>query len=146
MYGTQTKTIPEKNHVLVVEDDHLIGGFLQRLLVDKGFQVITTSDGFEAEKIYRNLIFDLIIADILVPGKDGLEIIRDVHKEFPHTKIIAISGGGKINATTYLKMAERLGADRVLKKPFESRELLALIRELLPESAEFGNAAETAGQ
>ncbi len=74
---------------------------------------------------------DLVIVDILMPSKDGIETIKEFARDFPEVKIIAISGGGLMTPQEYLGMAKKLGADVTLTKPFEPEELLEAIRELL---------------
>jgi DNA-binding response OmpR family regulator len=69
-----------------------------------------------------------------MPEKEGLETIIDIRREFPTAKIIAISGGGRAGNLNFLDVAERLGAQRVLQKPFELQEMLAAIRVLLQEA------------
>lgn len=66
-----------------------------------------------------------------MPEKEGIETIMDLKRDFSDVKIIAISGGGRIDAEEYLHMAEKLGAQRTLTKPFELKELLEAVRELL---------------
>ena len=66
-----------------------------------------------------------------MPGKDGLEIIQDVKEKFPTVKIVAMSGGGRIAGTTYLKYAETFGSLSTLKKPFTTDQLIAVIKSVL---------------
>lgn len=66
-----------------------------------------------------------------MPEKEGIETIMDLKRDFSDVKIIAISGGGRIDPEEYLHMAEKLGAQRTLTKPFELKELLEAVRELL---------------
>jgi YesN/AraC family two-component response regulator len=74
---------------------------------------------------------DLVITDVLMPEKDGLEVIMEIRAKLPQVKIIAISGGGRISHTDYLVAARRLGAHRTLSKPFIRQELLDTLHELL---------------
>ncbi len=76
-------------------------------------------DGKVALWIYKEKPADLIITDIIMPEKEGIETIMELKREFPDVKIIAISGGGKGDAGQYLDMAKKMGADNTLAKPFE---------------------------
>ncbi len=73
----------------------------------------------------------MVITDIFMPEKEGIETIRDLKRQFPQVKIIAMSGGGRKGNFDFLEMAETLGADRSFSKPFERQEMLDAIRELL---------------
>lgn len=88
-------------------------------------------DGEKGRKIFFQTPTDLIVTDIVMPEKEGLQAIMDIRRDFPKVRIIAMSGGGIIEAETYLKLAEKLGADRILIKPFRANELLAMVAELL---------------
>ena len=119
--------------ILIVEDDVALSQVLRVALLESGHNVMEAFDGTTASKIMKKKSFDLIVADIFLPEKDGLELIREVKKGAPEVKIIAISGGGKRNkdSHTYLKAAMSFGADRRIDKPFEITELLESIEELL---------------
>jgi DNA-binding response OmpR family regulator len=118
-------------HILIIDDDPQILDMLSQTLEREGYEVITASDGKEGLRLYRENPVDLIITDIIMPGKEGIETIMDLRRDFPHVKIIAISGGGQIDAEQYLSMAQKLGAQRTFIKPFERAELLKAIMELL---------------
>ncbi len=89
------------------------------------------SDGSEGLILNRSNPADLVITDILMPEKEGIETIREMRRDFPETKIIAISGGGRLYTSDYLKIAQHIGADRVFAKPFEKNEILAAVQELI---------------
>ena len=89
-------------------------------------------NGVEAQKILLDQRFDLIITDIIMPDIDGFELIDHIGSRYSNTKIIAISGGGKIASDLYLTVAERIGAALILKKPFSADELLAAIKGVIP--------------
>jgi len=73
---------------------------------------------------------DILITDIIMPDKDGIEIIIETKKVLPNIILIAISGGGRIDSESYLNTAKYLGADATLKKPFTHKELLDCISNL----------------
>jgi DNA-binding response OmpR family regulator len=100
-------------------------------LTRSGYQVTEARDGAEGLRIHRGDPADLIITDVVMPEKEGLETILELRKEFPALKILAISGGGRNQPGDYLPVARKLGANRTLAKPFARAELLAAIRELL---------------
>jgi len=74
---------------------------------------------------------DLVITDILMPKKEGMETIMDIRKAYPDIKIIAISGQGWSGAVSYLDMSQKLGANAALPKPFSKADLLEKIAEVL---------------
>jgi DNA-binding response OmpR family regulator len=104
---------------------------LRQALDRVGYEVVEARDGQEGLEHYRAAPIDLIITDILMPGKEGLETIVELQREAPGIRIIAISGGGQMGDLTFLDVARRLGARRVLQKPFELREMLAAVHEVL---------------
>ncbi|MDY6951804.1 MAG: response regulator [Thermodesulfobacteriota bacterium] len=117
--------------VLVIDDDVGIRTMLRRLLEGAGYEVTEAPDGNQGIYLYRQDPVDLVITDIIMPEKEGLETIRELRRDFPKVKIVAISGGGRIRADEYLPMAEKFGADRTLAKPFDPKELLDAVHELV---------------
>ena len=113
--------------ILIIEDEDPIRMSLQRLLEHAGYEVDVASDGEEGIGRHRRQPADLIITDLLMPEKEGLETIQEFRRNFPQVKIIAISGAG----FKYLPMASEFGASRTFSKPLEYDELLEAIEELL---------------
>jgi len=101
------------------------------MLEREGYEILEAPDGAEGIKIYREEPTDIVITDILMEGKEGIETIRELKKDFPDVKIIAISGGGRIEPESYLNMAQKFGALQTLTKPFDRKELLEAVRKLL---------------
>lgn len=99
-----------------------------------GYEVADAPDGKEGIRLQRANPADLVVVDILMPEKEGIEIIMDLQKDFPDTKIIAISGGGRVAAHYYLEIAKKIGASRILEKPFELKVFMASVREALGEN------------
>lgn len=120
--------------ILIIDDDTEIREVLRQILERAGYEVMEASDGREGLNLYRERQADLIITDIVMPRKDGLETITDLRIEFPGSKIIAISGGGRLDPKPYLELAEGFGADRLLTKPFGHEELLEAVQDLLGRS------------
>ncbi len=87
--------------------------------------------GGRAVEAVRETFFDLVITDILLPEKNGIELIADLDKEMPGLKFIAISGGGQIPADLYLESARNQGAAVSLMKPFDRTELIDAVRKLI---------------
>ena len=117
--------------VLVVDDESSVRRLLRIVLERNGHDVDEAIDGNAAMKRIRTDPPDLIITDLIMPEKEGIETIMELRRDFPNLKIIAISGGGVIGALDYLKMATIVGAHRTFEKPFQMGELLQAVRELL---------------
>ena len=81
--------------------------------------------------LVANNDFDIIITDLVMPEKEGIETIMELSRTAPNIKIIAMSGGGRVNATDYLTIARRVGASDTLAKPFSGDELLAAVSRVL---------------
>jgi len=120
--------------ILVIEDDPLAQEWLKSLLERQGYRVLTASDGQEGFEIFCDEHADLVITDIVMPVKDGIEAITDLRRRNPAVKIIAISGGERRPSDmsrNYLHSAKLLGADRALQKPIANDTLLSAVRKLL---------------
>jgi len=117
--------------ILIIDDEEQFRQMLRQMLEHAGYEVIEAADGEQGEQLYRQQPTDLIITDIFMPEKEGIETIIEMKHEFPDVKIIAMSGGGRNNGLRYLKHAEHLGADRIFEKPFGRQELLSAIAEIL---------------
>lgn len=118
--------------ILVIEDNENMLRMVTDLLSRSGYQVLTASDGVDGMKVYHKAKPDLVLTDIIMPDKEGLEVVMELSREVPRPKIIAMSGGGMMEPRTYLSLADKLGADEVLQKPFRPTDLLALIKRHLP--------------
>ena len=117
--------------ILVLEDDAKLRELLRETLENEGHVVADAADGDAGIRAFKRSPADLVISDIFMPEKDGLDVIRELKGDFPEVKIIAISGGGRIEKGTYLMAASGMGADRIIEKPFEIQDLLDAVRELL---------------
>jgi len=115
--------------ILVVDDDREIRDMLKRLLERAHYDVETAEDGKQALEMFQAKTYDVVITDILMPEKEGIEMIIELRKQHSDLKIIAISGGGKGDAGHYLDVARAFGADRSFGKPFECMEMLEAIGE-----------------
>jgi CheY-like chemotaxis protein len=126
--------------VIIIDDEEDIRVVLKEVLERAGFEVEVASNGSDGMDLLRKQHADLVITDIIMPGKDGVETTYDIRMEFPNTKIIVISGGGNVSpmeyeptaikTTAYLASATKAGADLTLTKPFERDEIVNAARRL----------------
>ena len=115
--------------ILLIDDDANLREILAEMLTDAGYEVVEARNGTEGVKLYRNKPFDLVVTDLLMPEKDGLEVVMELRKDFPKVKIITLSGGTAYGAS--LETSRVLGAARTLRKPFLEAELLEAVQEVL---------------
>jgi CheY-like chemotaxis protein len=109
--------------ILLIEDDQAQREILRMILEKMDHTVIEASDGHDGLTRFAKQGADLVLTDLIMPGKEGLETIQEFRQRYPAVKIIAMSGGARVGASDYLKVAQKFGAFRVLAKPF-SREAL----------------------
>jgi DNA-binding response OmpR family regulator len=117
--------------LLLVDDNQDLLGMQGEFLRMSGHEVETATNGEEAIAHAASSHFDLIITDIIMPTKDGIEVIITLRKTMPALKVIAISGGGRLNAKDYLSIAQKLGAAATRAKPFSGSELVATVDRVL---------------
>ena len=117
--------------ILLVDDDPLVRETLRQGLESDGHTVIEAPDGEEALAAFDTHAVDLVITDIVMPGREGLETIMALRRREPDVNIIAISGGSGANGIDYLSLARKFGARNVLSKPFRKNEILAAVNEAL---------------
>lgn len=117
--------------ILIIDDNDELRNIIRRMLENEKHDVFDAENGIGGLKIIQNEPhIDLVITDLIMPEKEGLETIREIHKDFPEIKIIAMSGGGKIDAQSYLPIAKGMGANVTLSKPFSRKDLLDVINKL----------------
>jgi len=117
--------------ILVIDDDDQVRDMLRQMLERAGYQVLDARDGSEGLRLFKAHGADVVITDIVMPEKEGIETIRDLMREDADVKIIAMSGGGRIGPDAYLEVAQQIGAQRTLVKPVERSEILRCVAELL---------------
>src|SRR5947209_4368981 len=100
--------------VLIIDDDAKVRAVLRVMLESAGFEAAEAGDGEEGVRAFRRLEADVVLCDLFMPGRDGLEAIRGLRREFPGVKVIAMSGGGFGGAVDMLPAARLLGAAAVL--------------------------------
>lgn len=117
--------------ILVIDDDEQLRALLSQILERAGFEITEASNGAEGLKSFRATPADLVITDLIMPGKEGVETIIELRREFPQIPLIAISGGGRKGPNDYLNIAKQLGARQTVCKPFSRDEILLAVREVL---------------
>lgn len=117
--------------VLIVDDDVAVRVMLRQILEGAGYSVLEARNGVEAVRLFAEDPADLVITDIVMPEKDGLETIFELRQDFRDVKIIAMSGARRSGPNSYLEMAEQLGARLALVKPLNPRRILAAVAELI---------------
>ena len=117
--------------ILVIDDDYNIRLALRKRLEMAGYTVSEAMDGIEGVAAYRLQPADLVILDIMMPGKDGLEVIQELMQDYPDIKIITISGADSIGMINLLPLSQKLGALRAIPKPIDQEQLLGVVHELL---------------
>jgi len=118
-------------NILVIDDDENVRRLICKMLETEKNEIFEAENGNKGMKLIKsNPDVDLVITDLIMPEKEGLETIRELRQDFSHIKIMAISGGGKIDPQNYLPIAKGMGADITLNKPFTRQELLNAIRKI----------------
>jgi DNA-binding NtrC family response regulator len=117
--------------ILIIDDEPYILLMLKKMLERAGYEVDLASNGREGMAVFEQDSADLVITDIIMPDKEGLELILEMKKKRPELKIIAMSGGGRISPESYLECARHFGAEKVFQKPFRQKEIVSAVKELL---------------
>lgn len=121
--------------ILIIDDFEPVRSMLKITLEKAGYDVYLASDGVSGIQKYKDSPADVVITDIVMPEKEGIETMMDIRALSSEVKIIAISGGGRIPAKEYLKLANTFGADRVFAKPVDPDELISALEELTGNKA-----------
>lgn len=124
--------------ILVIDDNDLVRDFLKGALQDAGYDVVVAGDGEQGLRRFAERAVDLVICDVLMPNKDGLETVREILSISGTLPIITMNGGPAVDQTVldqgeidYLRLALAFGATRAIAKPFRPAELIALVRVCL---------------
>jgi len=120
--------------ILVLDDEESILLMLKKMLERAGHEVDIALNGSDGLELFKKNKPDLLITDIIMPHKDGLEVVLELRRKYPELKIIAISGGGRIHPEGYLPSAKHFGADLIFQKPLVQKEFLQAVSLLLNES------------
>ena len=128
--------------IMIVDDDPVLRLAAGEVLRQQGYTVREAEDGTEALSRLREAGVDLVIVDMLMPHKEGVETIREVKAAWPATRVLAISGGGQhLRSTQVLSLATMVGADATFEKPLRPAAFLEAVQALL---ADDGRAAARA--
>ncbi|MBL1277326.1 MAG: response regulator [Ectothiorhodospiraceae bacterium] len=118
--------------ILIVDDEAPLRTMLSHMLIADNHEVIVAEDGGQGIKLYHEGMPDLVISDLVMPNKNGIDMILELKRDYPDLRLIAISGGGGITgAFDYLPTAKLVGADSILKKPFGIQELRDALKKSL---------------
>ena len=117
--------------ILIVDDEAGIRKVMKAILENEGFSVLEAAGGNEAIRQYGKYSPDLVVTDLLMPGKDGIETLFELRQINCNVRVIALSGGGRICSESYLNYAMKLGATAAIEKPFTSVEFMAVINRAM---------------
>ena len=120
--------------ILIVDDDEPIRRTLRRMLEPAGYDVVEAADGREGVELYKEDSVDLVLMDLIMPEKEGIQAAAELRHYDPEVKIIAISGGGRIGNIQVLRIAQKFGIEHALPKPIRLGKLLALVEDVLDEN------------
>jgi DNA-binding response OmpR family regulator len=117
--------------ILIIDDDQLIRMTCCNILKNADYDALEADNGNTGLAIFAKERPDLVIIDMLMPEKEGLETISEIRAIDPEAKIIAISSGGSTRNMSFLQLAKKVGADHALQKPFKPAVLLSAIKTLM---------------
>lgn len=117
--------------ILLIDDDEQVRRSVKRLLQRSGYDVVEAAQGQTGLRLWREQGADLVITDLCMPSRDGIEVIVELRTLAPELALIAMSGGTETKALDLLGTAHQAGAFRTVPKPFTAGELLAAVREVL---------------
>jgi CheY-like chemotaxis protein len=120
--------------ILVVDDEEFVRATLRQMLEKTGHQVFEAANGIEALCAFEKHEANLVIIDIIMPEKEGIETIMELRQRKPGLKIIAMSGGGRTGNTQYLHLAKSFGANNILPKPFKMGEVDDLVNRTMAQA------------
>ncbi len=119
--------------ILIIDDEATLREALSLTLKEVGYSVLEARNGREGLELLRNEPADLVLLDVFMPEKDGLETLREIRRLQPTPRVIVMSGGGSNHSLDILQVASFLGARRTLAKPFELQELMSVVRAELSQ-------------
>jgi CheY-like chemotaxis protein len=122
--------------ILVIDDHADLRTCCRQFLEAEGHRVREAADGAQGLRAHRQRPVDLVLCDNFMPRKEGLETVRQLRREFPDLRIVAMSGGGRMLGKGFLSDALLFGAKAALEKPFGRDQLLEVVRAALPTGAD----------
>jgi CheY-like chemotaxis protein len=117
--------------VLVIDDSNVVRHAVERTLSGAGYAAVAAADGEEGIRLWQEARPGLVITDIMMPERDGIETIMEIRRRCPDAKILAMTGFRHSGSVDFAEMLRRLGADDVLIKPFDPEVLLAKVDRLV---------------
>ena len=117
--------------IVVIDDEEPVRAMLCDVLEEEGYEVAQAGDGWGGLQLLTIAPTDLVITDILMPDKEGIETIREIRDDHPNVGIIAMSGGGAVGNLDFLQLARDFGAAEVLEKPIRIDKLLDAVARVL---------------
>ena len=117
--------------ILIIDDDNQFRKMLCQTLEKAGYTVSEAANGTKGVDFFKKESADLVITDILMPDKEGIETIMEIRRMVPDIKIIAVSGGGRIGSDSYLELARKLGAIETFSKPIDRKKLVEVLGNIL---------------
>ena len=120
----------EEKKVLVIDDEEGLRRMYRELFQERGYEVITAEDGNKGIELFGREQPAVVILDIIMPEKEGVETMIELKKLDPNVKVIAVSGGGQIKAQEYLNVMRHFGAEYTFQKPVSTGELLGAVKQL----------------
>ncbi len=119
-----------KVKILIVDDNENFLELLSEFLVDNDYDVVCSLNGEDAKNKFVEFKPDLVITDIVMPDVDGIELLLGLRNINPDIRVIVMSGGNRGHADIYLQMADKLGANAILNKPFQLSDLLVQVKKI----------------
>jgi DNA-binding NtrC family response regulator len=117
--------------ILVADDEPDLRELVKITLEAAGHRVVTVADGRKASAALQQQKFDLVITDVLMPDRDGIELIREIRAKYSGLRVIVMTAGGQISRGDYLMVARHLGAHLSLPKPFSARQMAEAVTEVM---------------
>lgn len=132
----------ERKRILIIDDDHFVRMMIRKSLQDHCYDITEATDG----EMGLTMISDpvkphLVITDIMMPHRDGLEIIMEIRKKYPHIRLVAISGSCFGWGGDYLEMSRKLGSDAIFPKPIDMNKMERVIADLLSKPSLYQESA-----
>jgi CheY-like chemotaxis protein len=121
--------------ILVVDDESDMCVLLQAILEAAGHRVVSTTDSRNVSPLLEQQAFDVVISDVVMPRRDGIDVVRDLRRDFPAVGIIAMSGANPLRRELYFEAGKQVGADATFGKPFSKEEILASIAAALEKAS-----------
>lgn len=121
--------------ILVIDDDDAVRTTLRRILEAEGYTVVLAENGRRGLELLGEASPELVITDIIMPEKEGIETIIEMRRTHRDLKIIAVSGGGRVGNRDFLQLARKFGANEILAKPFDPDDVVEAVSRQLKGAA-----------